>query len=44
MCLKYNVEERTIVPLIKGGGGGGGGGSVVAYMHPYACSVHPYWL
>ena len=43
------MEEMTIVPLIKvgqrkGGRGGGGGGGVVAYMHSYACSVHPHRL
>ena len=37
------MEERTIVPLLKKGGGGGGGGGV-AYMHPYACSVHPHGI
>ena len=41
------MEERTIVPFINaggvgGGGGGGGGGWGVAYIHPYANSVHPH--
>ena len=32
------MEERTIVPLITREAGG------VAYMHPYACSVHSHGL